>query len=109
VAFTDVSQLAAGGHQEIGELKVDLRNLTATTDASYAAHVDMGSLEVEAPENVNVFINYRVDSGALIVDGKQQQAGSDLSGLVRPTTFDPRRHTLTLNLSVDQGVVQVQR
>ena len=109
VAFTDVSQLAAGGHQEFGELNVDLRKLTATTDASYAAHVDMGSLQVEAPKDMNVFINYRVDSGALIVDGKQQQAGSDLSGLVRPTTYDARRHTLTLNLSVDQGVVQVQR
>lgn len=109
VAFTEVSELATGGHQEFGELKVDLRNLKATTDASYAAHVDMGSLQVEAPKNMNVFINWRVESGALIVDGKQQQAGSDLHGLVRPTTLDPRRHTITLNLSVDQGVVQVQR
>jgi len=109
VAYTTAPQLAAGDTRELGQLVVDLTDLTTTKDVSYTAHVGLGNLEVTAPKSVNVIVNWRFESGALMVDGEQLEAGSDLSGQQRPPTLDPRKKTLTLNLSVDQGVVQVRR
>jgi phage shock protein PspC (stress-responsive transcriptional regulator) len=110
VTYTTAAQLAPGDTQELGQLVVDLSGLTTTKDVSYTAHVGLGNLEVTAPRTVNVVVNWRFTSGALMVDGEQLEAGSDLSGQQRLSpALDPRKKTLTLNLSVDQGVVQVRR
>ena len=109
VVYTTAPQLAAGDSQELGQLVVDLSGLTTTKDVSYTAHVGLGNLEVTAPKTVNVVVNWRFESGALMLDGDQVEAGSDLSGQQKLPVPDPRKKTLTLNLSVDQGVVQVRR
>ena len=109
VRFTTPAELAPGNRHELGELKVDLRDLATTTNVSYTAHVETGNLEVLAPKSTNVVIKWQVDSGAVIVDGAQVEAGTDLHGVQQPVRVDPRKKTLTLNLSVDRGAVQVTR
>lgn len=107
--YTSASQLASGDDRELGELKVDLTGLKLTSDASYTAHVDVGVLEVTVPPELNVTINWKVQSGAFVVDHQKTEAGSDLRGVVNPANADPAVPTLTLNVSVDRGKVQVRR
>jgi predicted membrane protein len=81
-----------------------------TSDATYSAHVDLGRLEITVPRDANVLINYTADVGEVRAYGVDVQAGSDLSGQIpdqRPA--QPRQHTLTLDLSVDAGNIEVQR
>ncbi|MBA3528452.1 MAG: PspC domain-containing protein [Propionibacteriaceae bacterium] len=107
--YTSASQLASGDDRELGELKVDLTGLKLTSDASYTAHVDVGALEVSVPPELNVRIIWTVKSGAFVVDDQETQAGSDLGGVVDPANPDAAVPTLTLNVSVDRGKVQVRR
>ncbi len=110
-AYTNVADLpAAGDSEDFGELSVDLSQLAMTSDATYSAHVDLGRLEITVPKDANVLINYTADLGEVRAYGAEVQAGSDLSGQIpdpRPT--QPRQHTLTLDLSVDAGNIEVQR
>ena len=110
-AYTAVAELpAAGDVQDFGNLAVDLSQLAVTTDASYTAHVDVGRLDVKVPNNANVVVNYTAEMGAVHAYGEEIQAGSEIKGQIRPPQpAQPDQHTLTLNLSVDAGNIQVQR
>jgi phage shock protein PspC (stress-responsive transcriptional regulator) len=108
--YANVAELPiAGDSQEFGEMSVDLRRLAVTSDAAYRAHVDVGHLDVIVPKNVNVVINYKADLGAVRAYGAEVQAGSDLGGRIDPQPVLPQAHTLTLDLSVDAGDIEVQR
>ena len=111
IGYETLSQLpAAGDSEDFGSLSVDLSQLEVTSDAMYKAHVDLGHLEVTVPKEANVVINYTADLGAVRAYGAEVQAGSDLSGLIKdPQPAQPGQHTLTLELSVDAGNIQVQR
>jgi hypothetical protein len=62
------------------------------------------------PEDTTVLINYKADLGAVRAYGAEVKAGSDLAGDVTdPQPARPGQHTLTLNLSVDAGNIEVQR
>jgi hypothetical protein len=101
---------ASGDSQDLGELSVDLSQLPVTSDASYAAHVDVGHLDITVPSGANVVINYKADLGAVRAYGVEVQAGSDLAGRINdPQPVQPGQHTLTLDLSVDAGDIEVQR
>jgi hypothetical protein len=110
-AYTTLAELpVAGDSQDFGKLTVDLSQLVVTADASYSAHVDLGELEVTVPEDAHVVVNYTADMGAVRAYGDEVQAGSELTGQVPdPQPGQPSQHTLTLNLSVDAGNIQVQR
>jgi phage shock protein PspC (stress-responsive transcriptional regulator) len=110
-AYTSVTELpAAGDSEEFGQLSVDLGQLAVTSDATYAAHVDLGNLEVTVPKDANVVINYTADLGAVRAYGADVRAGSDLSGQIKdPQRAVPGQHTLTLDLSVDAGNIEVRR
>jgi len=110
-AYTAVAELpAAGDVQDFGNLAVDLSQLAVTTDASYTAHVDVGRLDVKVPNNAHVVVNYTAEMGAVHAYGEEIQAGSEIKGQIRPPQpAQPGQHTLTLNLSVDAGNIQVQR
>lgn len=109
VRHTTAAQLVPGDRHQLGRLQVDLTGLTTTANTTYTAHVGTGALEVSAPENVNVVINWRVDTGVMLVNGEEVQAGSAHSGQVAPPAPDPAKKTLTLDLSVDHGLVEVTR
>ena len=46
-------------------MTVDLAGLTLTTDATYPAGVDLGSIVVTVPPEANVVLRYRVDAGSV--------------------------------------------
>ncbi|HEX5383891.1 MAG TPA: PspC domain-containing protein [Propionibacteriaceae bacterium] len=109
-AYTSLAELPAGDSTDVGTLSVDLSRLAVTSDVTYAAHVDLGQLVVKVPEDTTVLINYKADLGAVRAYGAEVKAGSDLAGDVTdPQPARPGQHTLTLNLSVDAGNIEVQR
>ena len=109
-AYTSLAELPAGDSTDVGTLSVDLSRLAVTSDVTYAAHVDLGQLVVRVPEDTTVLINYKADLGAVRAYGAEVKAGSDLAGDVKdPQPTRPGQHTLTLNLSVDAGNIEVQR
>ncbi len=109
--YANLAELpAAGDSQDFGELSVDLSQLAVTGDATYRAHVDVGQIDVIAPRDANIVINYKADLGAVRAFGAEVQGGSDLGGqLSDPQPAQAGRHTLTLDLSVDAGNIEVQR
>ena len=109
-AYGSLAELPAGDSTDVGTLSVDLSRLAVTSDVTYAAHVDLGQLVVKVPEDTTVLINYTADLGAVRAYGAEVKAGSDLAGEVKdPQPMRPGQHTLTLNLSVDAGNIEVQR
>jgi phage shock protein PspC (stress-responsive transcriptional regulator) len=109
-AYTSLAELPSGDSSDVGTLSVDLSRLAVTSDVTYAAHVDLGQLVVRVPEDTTVLINYTADLGAVRAYGAEVKAGSDLAGEVKdPQPMRPGQHTLTLNLSVDAGNIEVQR
>jgi phage shock protein PspC (stress-responsive transcriptional regulator) len=109
-AYASLAELpAAGDSEDFGKLTVDLSRLAVTSDTTYKAHVDLGQLEVTVPKDANVVINYTADMGAVRAYGTDIQAGSDLTGQLAPAPAEPGQHTLTLELSVDAGNIEVRR
>jgi phage shock protein PspC (stress-responsive transcriptional regulator) len=109
--YANLAELpAVGDSQDFGELSVDLSQLAMTSDASYRAHVEVGHLDITVPRGANVVINYKADLGAVQAYGAEVEAGSDLDGWIDdPQPLQPGQHTLTLDLSVDAGNIEVQR
>jgi phage shock protein PspC (stress-responsive transcriptional regulator) len=108
--YTSLTQLpATGDSEDFGSLSVDLSQLALSSDATYTAHVDLGRLIVTVPKDANVVINYTADLGAVRAYGTEVKAGSELAGRVDPKPLEPGQHTLTLDLSVDAGNIEVQR
>jgi phage shock protein PspC (stress-responsive transcriptional regulator) len=109
-AYTSLAELPAGDSEDVGKLSVDLSQLDMTSDATYAAHVDLGQLVVTVPQDANVVINYTADLGAVRAYGVEVRAGSELTGQVADQqSTQPGQHTLTLDLSVDAGNIEVRR
>lgn len=110
VAYTQLSELPPGGDiRDAGNLHVDLSRLPVTTDMAHNAHLDVGNLEVTVPSDVNVVVRYTVDVGRVRAYGADVKAGPDLRGEVPDPTPLEGRPTLTLDLSVDAGTVEVHR
>jgi len=108
--YTTPAQLPVTVDSQVaGELTVDLSRLALHRDAAYAAHVGTGRLEVVAPADVNVAVRYTVDQGVVDAPGQESRAGSRLTGTLEPAPVRPDRPTLTLDLSVDRGQLQVRR
>jgi phage shock protein PspC (stress-responsive transcriptional regulator) len=110
-AYTALAELpVAGDAEDFGRLSIDLSQLAVTADASYTARVDLGELVVTVPKDAHVVVNYNAEMGAVRAYGAEVQAGTELAGQVTdPQPAQSSQHTLTLNLSVDAGNIQVQR
>jgi hypothetical protein len=110
ISYTAVSQLPAGGDTvDVGGLTVDLSRLVVTSDVTYRAHVDLGTVKVTVPANTNVVITYSVDSGAVTAYGAKLPGGTDVRGTLQPDPVRPGEPTLALDLSADVGSVEVDR
>ncbi len=111
VAYQSVADLPPGGDAlDFGDLSVDLRDLTLNADATYSARVDAGNLDVVLPPDVPVIINYAVDFGRVEAFDRRVPGRSELRGVIPdPQPARPGRPTLTLNLAVDVGSVEVRR
>jgi phage shock protein PspC (stress-responsive transcriptional regulator) len=110
VVYTTPAELPAGGDRlDAGRLTVDLSRLPVQTSTTYTARVDVGSVEVLVPGDAQVVVRYAVDAGT-VTTFDRGVSGSELSGVVNnPQPLRPDRPTLTLDLAVDLGTVQVRR
>ncbi len=108
--YTQVADLPGGGDaSDVGQLEVDLSGLQVIRDVSYRAQVGAGRLDITVPSDVNVVLHYGVDAGVVTTYG-QQVSGTDLHDSASDrAVLDPDRPTLTLDLDVDLGELQVQR
>ena len=107
--YTSLAQLpAAGDTQPRGRLVVDLSRLDVAEDATYSAHVGAGHLEVVVPHDANVALHYDVRRGVVQTYREELQAGADLVRTDAPLNPVAGAPTLTLDLSVDQGVLEVR-
>ncbi len=111
LVYTSVSQLPAGGDSlDVGQLTVDLSQLTLTSDAAYRARVDLGRLEVIVPKDANVVVHYSTDLGKVRAYGKEIAQGTELTGdIPDPDVAEPGQPTLTLDLSLDVGNIEVRQ
>jgi phage shock protein PspC (stress-responsive transcriptional regulator) len=109
VSYTSAAAFPAGGDRvDIGSLDVDLTGLVLTSDATYTASVDAGRLDVRTPPGVGVALRYTADTGSVYGYGREVEGGTDLRGerlLVAPAAG---QRTLTLDLGVDTGTIQVR-
>lgn len=92
-----------------GVVHVDLRQLDLTEDATFAADLGSGAMVVEVPADTTVVLDYRVGNGAVVNDDATVASGENLHGTVTAQESRSGRHTLTLDLDVDRGVVTVKR
>jgi phage shock protein PspC (stress-responsive transcriptional regulator) len=111
VAYTAAADLPADGdHLDAGKLTVDLSRLPIRTDTTYKARVDLGRVDVLVPRDAQVVVRYTADAGEVTAFARPVAEGTELSGLVTdPQPLRPDRPTLTLDLGVDLGTVQVRR
>ena len=109
VAYTSATAFPVDGDRlDVGSLDVDLTGLTLTSDATYRADVDTGRVLVRTPPGTGVVLRYTVDTGDVRAYGGSVGSGSDLAGervLVPPAQG---QRTLTLELRIDTGVIEVR-
>ena len=92
-----------------GVLRVDLSGLDVTKDATFAADLGTGAVQILAPPNTNLVLDYSVGNGVVLDNDKTVVSGENLHGsspLNRSVASEP---TLTLHVELDQGVVAVKR
>ena len=109
VAYTSAATFPAEGDRlDVGSLDVDLTGLTLTADATYRADVDTGRVLVRTPPGTGVVLRYTVDTGDVRAYGGSLGSGSDLAAerVLVPTAAG--QHTLTLDLGIDTGVIEVR-
>jgi phage shock protein PspC (stress-responsive transcriptional regulator) len=100
---------AAGDSQDLGRLTVDLSKLNLLGDATYRAHVDLGTVTVVVPPQARVRISYTIDAGAVRADGRTIASGTELHDTIEPDSSTAGQPTLDLQLSVDSGTITVRR
>ena len=99
-----------GDRKDVGTLTVDLAGLTLTKDATYQASVDLGSIVVTVPPEANVVLRYRADAGSVTAFDGLDVSGTELSDTFSdPQPERPAKPTLTLDLGVDVGSIEVRR
>jgi phage shock protein PspC (stress-responsive transcriptional regulator) len=110
-SYATSTALPAGGDAvDVGRLTVDLSRLALDSDTTYAASVDVGELKVVVPRDTNLVINYAADMGSVHAFGAEVRPGSKLTGTLHdPRPALPGRPTLTLDLSIDLGNLEVSR
>jgi phage shock protein PspC (stress-responsive transcriptional regulator) len=100
---------AAGDSQDLGRLTVDLSKLNLLSDATYKAHVDLGTVTVVVPPQARVRISYTVDAGAVRAYDRTIVSGTELHQTIQPDSSTDGQPTLDLQLSVDSGTIAVRR
>ena len=111
VAYAAPAELPPGGDRlDAGTLTVDLSRLPVGADTAYTARVDIGTMVVLVPKDAQVVVRYRADAGSVTAFARPVAEGTELRGIVTdPQPLRPDRPTLTLDLAVDLGTVQVRR
>lgn len=97
--------LPADEDVSVGSRTVDLSDVVVTADHTVRFHADMGALRVRLPAQGNVVVTCTADLGSISVDGSVSM-GPDLEKRWE-RIGDPVGPTLTIDLSVDVGSIEV--
>lgn len=108
LTYADAATMPASDHQRTGQLTVDLSKLQLTSDQHYTATVDQGILTVLPPDNANAKIEYRVREGVADLPGDTDRFGNNLIGTVPTPAGSADKPTITLDLRVRQGQLEVR-
>ncbi|MBA8793219.1 phage shock protein PspC (stress-responsive transcriptional regulator) [Friedmanniella endophytica] len=109
VVYTDSATIPAAQQWTSGSLTVDLSRLRVSDDRTVSLHVDSGTLTVVAPAAVRVRVVGKIDDGLLKVGPGRARWGSDLTATSDYAGTDPTGPVLTVEASVDQGLLEVRR
>jgi len=108
-----VSQTASEFRLDIGEARLDLRELSipaGTTPLPIHVSVGIGELKVIAPAGDNVIVHSTVGVGRIAIAGVPEQQGSNTSiDAVLPGLVDPKAPTIDLVADVSLGNLEVSR
>ncbi len=108
IRVTEQTTLASRYDVGVGELNLDLSDLVMTESANLGITVGAGDLTIVLPPDVPVLIDAAVGAGQIDLLG-QQSEGLSVSRTYRSDDFESADVTLTLNLDVAAGNVEVER
>ncbi len=107
--YTTAAELPTGPiSKDLGWLELDLSQVQLERDTTLTANVDVGTMRVKVPDNVNLNVRYQIDNGTARVLDRREQSGTDLGDIIQTETR-PDAPTLTLHLTIDQGSLEVTR
>jgi len=93
----------------VGQLTIDLRHTTWSGSATVTASVGIGQLVIQVPSDVALVVRGRAGAGDVTVLGVNE-SGLDVDQRIAPTGLVPnQRGTLSMDLSVGLGQIQVTR
>lgn len=108
-APTTMAELQRPVEHEVGDHVADLSGVPLTADATYAARLDVGTLTIVVPDNVNVRVDWAVEGGEARVLGLPEEYGADLADTTVSRAPDPDSPTLTVEAHVGLGILEVRR
>lgn len=91
-----------------GPLDLDLRRVNFTEDQTITVNVGAGYAEIWVPDDVNVEVDAETSAGYVEIFGREN-AGLFSSGSDSRTTAELDRPTITLDVNVTFGYVEVRR
>lgn len=108
VRITDQADLASRYDVGLGELRLDLSELALTESAVVEATVGAGDFTVTVPPDVLVDITASAGAGEVDLFGEHGE-GISVTRTYTSEGFDTARVTLTLDLDVSAGNIEVDR
>lgn len=91
-----------------GDLTADLSGLSTTTDVTYRARVDNGELVVRVPPGTGVLLRYDVGWGEVRAFDRSLAEGRRLQAVEHLVPAAAGQPTLTLELSMKRGQLEVR-
>lgn len=108
--YTSLGQLASEPVQvQHGLVNVDLTQIDVTSDATFHAELGRGAMEIVAPADTNLVLDYRIGNGAVMDNDNTVVTGSNKSGVTTLVQVSENAPTLTLDVDLDAGIVSVKR
>lgn len=101
-------ELAARYELGVGDLRLDLRDLTLAESAEVEVAVGAGEMVVVVPDDIPVSVDASVGAGEIELFGEAVDGLSVVKSYVSPG-FDEADVTLTLDLDVAAGRIEVRR
>jgi len=108
IRVTDQSDLTDRYNVGLGELRLDLSDLTMTEPAEIEATVGAGDLTIVLPPDIPVDIDASTGAGQIDLFGETDN-GISVSDTYTSDGFDSATVTLTLELDVAAGNIKVER
>ncbi|MFT4166432.1 MAG: PspC domain-containing protein [Microlunatus sp.] len=108
--YTSLGQLTSEPVQvQDGLVNVDLTQVAVTGDTTFHAELGRGAMEIIAPADTNLVLDYRIGNGAVMDNDTTVVTGSNKSGVTTLVQASDDAPILTLDVDLDAGIVSVKR